>query len=62
MNNTYGANWELSKLPLAPLDIRVTTKGSSTVLRWAHCCCVTVLFSHAVVIDWVCMCCGLFSS
>jgi hypothetical protein len=35
MNNTYGANWELSKLPTAPFDLRVTTKsGKTTVIRW----------------------------
>ena len=34
MNNTYGANWELSKLPTPPFDVRLTTKaGKTTVLR-----------------------------
>ncbi|KAF6263105.1 hypothetical protein COO60DRAFT_1624699 [Scenedesmus sp. NREL 46B-D3] len=36
MKNTYGSNWELSKLPSAPLDLRVTTKsGKSVVLSSA---------------------------
>jgi hypothetical protein len=34
MNNTFGANWELSKLPSPPLDLRVSTKsGQSVVIR-----------------------------
>jgi hypothetical protein len=34
MNNTFGANWELSKLPSPPLNLRVTTKaGQSVVIR-----------------------------
>lgn len=34
MKNSFGANWELSKLPAAPLDLRVTTKsGQKAVLR-----------------------------
>ncbi|WIA34463.1 hypothetical protein OEZ86_012795 [Tetradesmus obliquus] len=33
MKNSFGANWELSKLPAAPLDLRVTTKsGQKAVL------------------------------
>ncbi|WIA28320.1 hypothetical protein OEZ86_010870 [Tetradesmus obliquus] len=36
MNNTYGANWELSKLPTPPFDVRLTTKaGKTTVLSAA---------------------------
>lgn len=32
MTNTFGANWELSKLPSPPLDLRVTTKSGQSVV------------------------------
>lgn len=32
MNNTFGANWELSKLPSPPLDLRVSTKSGQSVV------------------------------
>eukprot|EP00882_Tetradesmus_deserticola_P033214 GHRQ01037922.1.p2 GENE.GHRQ01037922.1~~GHRQ01037922.1.p2 ORF type:complete len:129 (+),score=38.37 GHRQ01037922.1:724-1110(+) len=32
MKNTYGAKWELSKLPAAPFDLRVTTKAGKEVV------------------------------
>ncbi|KAF6260038.1 solute carrier, TRAMD3 or PAT1-domain-containing protein [Scenedesmus sp. NREL 46B-D3] len=39
MNNTFGANWELSKLPFPPLDLRISTKsGQSVVLSNLSCC------------------------
>lgn len=34
MKNTYGAVWEMSKLPPLPFDIKLTdTKGQSVVLK-----------------------------
>lgn len=34
MKNTYGANWELSKLPTPPYDLKVTTKaGATTIIK-----------------------------
>eukprot|EP00879_Flechtneria_rotunda_P012123 GHRR01012661.1.p1 GENE.GHRR01012661.1~~GHRR01012661.1.p1 ORF type:complete len:114 (+),score=31.30 GHRR01012661.1:935-1276(+) len=34
MNNTYGAEWEISIVPAPPLDIKVTNQqGQSVVLR-----------------------------